>query len=262
LQVVPVVPQRRAPAARAAQRFEDMPEVLPRVVPRRPVAPVLGDDPIQAALRPWQLVVDEVPAHPGLARGDAERAEGGPWLQQRRRGGQRQRGVAGEAVRRGVGGPPGRQRAPVVADQHGTRVAAELGMQREDIAYLVGDQVAVVRGELGRCVAPGERRDGPPAPLGKEGPEMAPGPRGVRVPADHQRQRSASVAPGKGTEAHTGGVEDKLFGRVHTGTLLRRDRDAGVALRIPTGGHRSRPVKLCSIGSWPGAPGGTQRGGG
>jgi hypothetical protein len=50
LQVVAVVPQRCATAAGSAERLEDVAEVLAGVKARRPVAPELRDDPIQAAL--------------------------------------------------------------------------------------------------------------------------------------------------------------------------------------------------------------------
>ena len=129
LEVVAVVAQGGAAAARSAQRLEDVDEILAGVVAGGPVAPELRDHLVEAALGGGQLVVEEVPAHPRLAGGHAE-------LERRERlddrGGRRngERDVLAEAVRFHGGDGIGRDRAPVVADQDGPIVAPQGGGAR------------------------------------------------------------------------------------------------------------------------------------
>ena len=108
-----------------------------------------------------------------------------------------------------------------MADQDGVIVAAQGGVQREDVGGQFGNQVGVVGGEIRRRIAAGERGDGAVARLGELRPEVAPGVGSVRVAVNHQCQRGARLAPSERCEGQTVGIDAQLF---HAADPIALDR--------------------------------------
>src|SRR5262249_45961488 len=195
LKVVAVIPQRRTATGAPGERLEHVGEILARLVAWRPVPPMLRDYVVKPPLGTWQLVVQEVPAHPCLAHSNPEGPEGHERLENYRRRRQGDRDVAREPPWLPRGYSPDRGSAPVVANHNSALVTPKRDAKRQHVGYLVGDQVAVIRCQVGRRIAAGKRGHCPPAALGQVRPEVAPGPRAVRIAVNEKRQWRARVTP-------------------------------------------------------------------
>ncbi len=101
-------------------------------------------------------------------------------------------------------------RSPVVADQRRIVSATECLVEGEDVSRLLGDPVVVVRGQPGRGVAAGEGCDHVVAIVGQLGAQVAPGPGGVGIAMDQQRERAVRITPLKGAEFDPPGLDGDL----------------------------------------------------
>ena len=100
-------------------------------------------------------------------------------------------------------------------------------MPIDDVADLIGDQIAVVGCEVSRRIAAREGSHCVPAALGQDGPEVAPGPGGIRVPVDEQGKGRLGVSPGQGAEGHAGCVDTQRTRSQHTRFQRTRFHHAG-----------------------------------
>ncbi|TYL45370.1 MarR family transcriptional regulator [Nocardioides sp. BGMRC 2183] len=166
-----------------------------------------------------ELVEERVPAHRRLAREQPERIAW-PGLQRGDRR-HRHRDHPTEQVVR-VGGDPVRgDRSPVVADQDGSVIPAQLPVQVQRIGHQRGRVVDTVAGQPAWRVATGERRHRAISRLGEDRTEVPPGVRGVGKAVQQQCQRSglvARVAPGEAGEPDPRQVDHE---RLH-GVTVRR----------------------------------------
>src|SRR5262249_43419758 len=147
-----------------------------------------------------------------------------------------------EPLRLPRGYSPDRGGAPVVANQNSALVTPKRDAKRQHVGYQVRYQVAVIRCQVGRRIAAGERGHCPPASLGQVWPDVAPCPRGVGIAVNEKRQWRARIAPRERAEPKPRGGTRQMLRRAPAPKILSLPLVALCPLRDPATSGSATPI--------------------